>query len=152
MILDYQLTLSSVQAITVSTNSTNTVDAVMAGWGANEEVYARFVINVAYGGTAGSSVTLAIQIAQDTAFGTVNTVVSYLCLASVLTARAIPLCVKLPVAMMTGFLGIGGTTTPPNTLPYRYVRAYYTLGVATTTFTVSCHLVKDVGVTVDKAI
>jgi hypothetical protein len=149
--VDYELRLSNVQAVAASTGSTSYVDMIQSGWGVDDEVYAKFIINVAYGGTAGSSVTFAIQIAQDTAFGTMVDVVTYKCMASTLTAKAIPLVVKLPVAMMTNQLGIsGGDLYQANKLPYRYLQAYYTLGVASTTFSVTCILVKDSAVGIDK--
>lgn len=149
--VDYDLLLSNAQAITASTQSTSYVDAIQAGWGQNEEVYAKFMVTTAYSGTAGNSVTFAVQIAQDTTFATMLTVASAILGSTNLTAKSIPLVVKLPAAMMTGQLGkSGGDIYQPDKLPYRYIRAYYTLGESHTTISVSCMLMKDTQVTIDK--
>jgi hypothetical protein len=141
MYLDYELTLSNAQALTVSTSSTSYVDTVMSGWGADQEVYARFMVTTAFGVTTTSSVTLAIQIAQDTAFGTSVTVVQILKQVQNLTVNSVPLVVKLPADMFKGF---------GSTLPYRYIRAYYTLAAGANTGSISCHLIKDAQTTLDK--
>jgi hypothetical protein len=153
MYIDYDLRISTAQALTVTTSSTSYVDCVQAGWGANDEVYARFMVQTLFAGTAASSVTFAIQIAQDTLFATVLTVVSVQKLASTLTAKSIPLVVKLPVAMITGQTG-GDTLYNALNLPYRYLRAYYTVTVtgSLTAGNITCDLVKDTGVTIDKAV
>jgi len=141
MYIDYELTLSSAQALTGSTTSTNYIDAIKAGWAADDEVYARFMVTTAFGVTTTSSVTLAIQIAQDTAFATALTVVQILKQVGDLSAKAIPLMLKLPASVMTGMLGAN---------PYRYIRASYTLAAGASSGAISCHLVKDPQVTVDK--
>lgn len=154
MYRDYELLLSDKQAITVSTNSTNYIDTLDSGWGHNDEVYARFMVGTAFAGTAASSVTLAIQIAQDTSFASVTTVVSKVILASTLTASKVPLMVKLPAEMATGTLGnqnvIGAGTGM--TLPYRYIRAYYTVAVSgsLTAGTITCEMVMNGATTLDK--
>jgi hypothetical protein len=151
--VDYELLLGNAQAVTASTQTTNYIDAVQAGWAADDELYAKFFITTAYGGTAGSSVTLSIQIAQDTAFGTATEIVSYKCMASVLAAKAVPLVVKLPVGMMVYQLGkSGGDLYQANVLPYRYIRGYYTLAVASTTFSATCTLMKDINTTIDRVL
>jgi hypothetical protein len=154
MYIDYDLRLSNKQDISGaagSPTSTYAVDSIQSGWGHNDEVYARFMIQTAVAASASSSVTFAIQIAQDTAFGTAITAVSVIKNAADLTAKAIPLVVKLPVAMMTGVTG-GDTLYNPNNLPYRYIRAIYTTGTASTAGKVTCDLVYSSAVTIDKAL
>jgi hypothetical protein len=153
MYIDYGLRMSDKQAITVTTSSTSYVDAIQAGWGQDDEVYARFMVTTAFAGTAGATVTIAIQIAQDTAFGTALTVVSSAIASAKLTAKAIPLVAKLPVAMATGATG-GDTLYNPNNLPYRYIRAYYTPVTAypVASLSITCDLVLSSPLTMDKSL
>ena len=155
MYIDYQARLSDKQSLVAAASaitSTYILDTVQAGWGVDDEVYARFQVGTVFAASAASSLTLAIQIAQDTGFATVLTVVSVVKAANGgvgLTANAIPLVVKLPVAMMTGQTG-GDTLYNASGLPYRYIRALYTSTFAITTGTISCSLVKDTQTTIDR--
>ena len=152
MYIDYQLRLSSSQnvgAAAAAFTSTYILDAVQAGWAANDEVYARFMVQTAFAGSAGSSITLAIQIAQDTAFATLVTAVSVIKAATSFTAKMIPLVVKLPVAMMTNQMA-GDTLYSSSTLPYRYIRGLYTTTFALTAGALTVDLVKDTPVTIDR--
>jgi hypothetical protein len=160
MYIDYNARLSDIQNLTnsstsVAATSTYILDTIQAGWGVNDEVYARFQVGTAFAGTAGSTITIALQIAQDTSFSTVLTVVSKACALAKLVKNNIPLVVKLPLEMMTGqtwgdsLYGpmSGGVGT------YRYVRATYTVtGTACnlTAGTISCQFVKDPPVTIDR--
>jgi hypothetical protein len=157
MYIDYNARLSDKQNLTLASvglviTSTYILDTIQAGWGGDDEVYARFQVGTAFGGTAGSSITMALQIAQDTAFASASTVVSKNVSIAKLVANNIPLVVKLPVEMMTGQTG-GDTLYNPNNLPYRYVRAFYT-GVGTNSYvgtgTMSCMLVMSSPVTIDR--
>jgi hypothetical protein len=150
MYIDYDLRLSNAQALTASTQSSSYIDAIQSGWGANDELYARFVVTTAFTGSATGSVTFAIQIAQDTAFASVLTVVTLTKIVSQLTAQAVPLVVKLPVAMMTKQMQ-GDTLYSPNDVPYRYIKAYYTLG-SNAAGSVTCSLVMNTPTTIDKAL
>lgn len=151
MYIDYDLRLSKNQAITGSDTSTYYVDSVQSGWGVNDEVYARFMVQTAFAGSASASVTFSIQISQDTAFTTATNVLSVIKLASGLTLKSIPLVAKLPVAMMLSHAG-GDSLYSPNTLPYRYVRAYYTVAAPVLTGgNITCDLVKDAPVTMDRS-
>jgi hypothetical protein len=156
MYIDYQARLSDKQDLTAAASaitSTYILDTIQSGWGMNDEVYARFQVGTAFTSSAASSLTLAIQIAQDTAFSTVLTVVSKIvgALSTNLVKNNIPLVVKLPVAMMTGQTG-GDTLYNPLNLPYRYVRALYTSTYAITAGTISCQFVYSSPVTIDKAL
>jgi hypothetical protein len=134
MYIDDYLILSDAQALTISTNSTNVVDTLAAGHGHNDMVWAKFQVDTAFAGTAGSSVQMTIQ---TSAAGSTWT---DLCSASVaitaLTAGAVPYAVKLP-------LGVA-----------RYIRAYYTVTVsgALTAGKMDCRLVKDIDVTMDRTL
>jgi hypothetical protein len=84
MYIDYNARLSDKQSCSLasvgnSITSTYILDTIQAGWGANDEVYARFQVGTVFSGTANSSLTIALQIAQDAAFGTLTTVVSKNC-------------------------------------------------------------------------
>ena len=155
MYIDYQARLSDKQSLIAAASaitSTYILDTIQAGWAADDEVYARFQVGTAIAGSAASSLTLAIQIAQDTGFATVLTVVSKVIAAGGgIVANNIPLVVKLPVAMMTGQTG-GDTLYNATGLPYRYVRALYTSTFALTAGTISCQLVKDTPTTIDRAL
>lgn len=155
MYIDYQARLSNLQSLVsaaASLTSTYILDTIQAGWAADDEVYARFQIGTACAGSAECSVTIAVQIAQDTAFASVISAVSYVTNATTkLVANNIPLVVKLPVAMMSGAM-TGDTLYSPSRLPYRYVRALYTLTHALTAGTISCMFVKDTNVTIDRAL
>ena len=155
MYIDYNARLSDKQSLVAAASamtSTYIFDTIQAGWAANDEVYARFQVGTAIAGSAASSLTLAIQIAQDTAFATLITVVSKVVAAGGgIVANTIPLVVKLPVAMMTGQTG-GDTLYNANNLPYRYVRALYTSTFALTAGTISCQLVLDSPTTIDRAL
>ena len=162
MYIDYDARLSDKQDLTnasatIASTSTYYLDAVQSGWGADDEVYARFQVGTAFAGTAGSSITIALQIAQDTAFATVTTVVSKT-IAGVakLPKNNIPLVVKLPVEMMS-FQTQGDTlySQAANTGlgPYRYLRATYQVtgtNCALTAGTITCVLVKNPPVTIDR--
>jgi hypothetical protein len=155
MYIDYDLRISNGQALTVTTSSTSYIDAIQAGWGADAEVYARFMIGTAIAGTAASSITFAIQIAQDTAFATVLTVVTVSKYVAQMTAKSIPLVVKLPVAMMTGQIQgdtLYSSSAATGYLPYRYVRANYTVTVSgsLTGGTVYCDFVMAEPTTIDR--
>ena len=80
MYIDYQAYLSTRQDLTAAAPATATstyiLDTIQSGWGANDEIYARFQVGTAFAGSAASSMTIAIQIAQDTGFATAITVVS----------------------------------------------------------------------------
>jgi len=156
MYIDYQARLSDKQDLTAAASaitSTYILDTLQSGWGSDNEVYARFQVGTAFTCSAASSLTIAIQIAQDTAFATLVTVVSKVigALATNLVKNNIPLVVKLPVQMMTGQTG-GDTLYNANNLPYRYVRVLYTSTFAITAGTISCQLVKDTQTTIDKAL
>lgn len=150
MFIDYDLRLSNAQALTASTQSSYYIDSIQSGWAANDELYARFQVSTAFTGSATGSVTFAIQIAQDTAFASVLTVVSVVKIVSQLTLGTIPLVVKLPVAMMTKQMQ-GDTLYSPNDVPYRYVKAYYTLG-SNAAGSVTCNLVMSTPTTIDKSL
>lgn len=160
MYIDYQARLSDKQDLTAAASaitSTYILDTLQAGWAANDEVYARFQIGTAFACSAASSLTLAIQIAQDTAFATLLTVVTKTigALATNLVKNNIPLVVKLPVEMMTYHLQ--GDTLYSNSATtgiktYRYVRALYTSTFAITAGTISCQLVMNSPTTVDRAL
>jgi hypothetical protein len=152
MYLDYQLRLSSSQSVgsaAAGHTSTYFIDAIQSGWGHDEELYARFMVQTAFAGSAGSSITLAIQIAQDTAFATVITVISVVKAATSLTAKMIPLVAKLPVAMMTGQTG-GDTLYNSTGLPYRYIRGLYTTTFALSAGALTVDLVKSSVTTIDR--
>jgi hypothetical protein len=154
MYIDYQARLSDVQSLIAAApaaiTSTYILDTVQAGWGANDEIYARFQVGTAFAGSSASSITIAIQIAQDTAFATVINVVSVTKAATAaLTLNSIPLVVKLPVAMMTNQMA-GDTLYSANRLPYRYVRALYTSTFGYTAGTISCLLVTNTPTTIDR--
>lgn len=159
MYIDFQAYLSTRQSLSLASvgltiTSTFILDTLQAGWGANDEVYARFQVGTAFTGTAGSSITIGVQIAQDTGFSTISTVVSKNVSIAKLVANNIPLVVKLPVEMMAGQTG-GDTLYNPNNVPYRYVRAFYT-GVGSNSYvgtgTMSCMLVLNSPVTIDRAL
>ena len=140
MYIDDFLVLSDAQAITLTTDSTNYIDTLAAGWAENDEVYAKFQVDTLFAGTAGTTIQLAIQIAQDVAFATLITVATYnLALASA-TAGAVPFIVKLPSNLVT--------------TGYRYIRAYYTVTTSgsLTAGKIDCRLVKDVDVLLNKVL
>ena len=155
MYIDYQARLSDKQSLAgaaAAITSTYILDTIQAGWGADDEVYARFQVGTLFAASAACSVTIAIQIAQDTGFATVLTVVSVIKAGNAgvgMTANAIPLVAKLPVAMMTGAM-YGDSLYSSGLLPYRYVRALYTSTYAITAGTISCMFVKDTNVTIDR--
>jgi hypothetical protein len=155
MYIDYDARLSDKQDLTAAASaltSTYYLDAVQAGWGQNDEVYARFQVGTAFTCSAAASLTLAIQIAQDTAFATALTAVTYTvgALATNLVKNNIPLVVKLPVKMMTNQTG-GDTLYNANNVTYRYVRALYTSTYAITAGTISCQFVLNTPTTIDRA-
>jgi hypothetical protein len=162
MYIDYDARLSDKQDLTnasstVSSTSTYYLDTLQAGWGANDEVYARFQVGTAFAGTAASSLTIAIQIAQDTAFSTVLTAATTtISTVAKLPKNNIPFVVKLPVAMMTGQTqgdSLYTNSATSGNLPYRYVRATYQVtgtGCALTAGTISCMLVMNPPVTIDR--
>ena len=156
MYIDYQARLSDKQDLTAAASamtSTYILDTVQAGFGVDDEVYARFQVGTAFTCSAAASLTLAIQIAQDTAFATLLTVVTKTigALATNLPKNNIPLVVKLPVQMMTGQTG-GDTLYNPNNVTYRYVRALYTSTFAITAGTISCQFVKNSPTTIDRSL
>ena len=142
MIIDKNLVLSDAQTITVTTNSTNIVDTIAAGFAFNDEVWAQFLVDTLFAaGTAGTTLVLALQMAQDTAFATVSTILSKtLSAAAVATWGAAGKCYnfKLP--------------TDVATLDYRYLRALYTVTNAFSAGKIDCRLVKDIDITMDKVL
>jgi hypothetical protein len=155
MYIDYQARLSDKQSLVAAASaitSTYILDTIQSGWGADDEVYARFQVGTVFAASAASSLTLAIQIAQDTGFATLITCATKVLAANGgvgMTANAIPWVVKLPVSMMTGQTG-GDTLYNASGLPYRYLRVLYTSTFAIITGTISCQLVKDTPVTIDR--
>ena len=158
MYIDYNARLSDKQSLVAAASaitSTYILDTIQAGWAANDEVYARFQVGTAFACSAASSLTLAIQIAQDAGFATLLTVVTKTigALATNLVKNNIPLVVKLPVEMMT--LQLQGDTlysssATTGALPYRYVRALYTSTFAITAGTISCAFVLNNPTTIDR--
>ena len=113
------------------------------------------MIGTAIAGTAASSITFAIQIAQDTAFATTLTVISVSKYVAQMPAKSIPLVAKLPIAMMTGQIQgdtLYTTSATSGYLPYRYIRAYYTVTVSGSISggTVYCDLVLSSPSTIDR--
>jgi hypothetical protein len=164
MYIDYQARLSDKQDLTNSSvggtaTSTYILDTLQAGWGQNDEVYVRFQVGTAFAGTATSSVTFGIQIAQDTAFASATTVIQKtVSTVAKLPKNNIPLVAKLPMEMMTNTLQ-GDTLYAPTTvngnLTYRYVRAIYQVtgtGCNLTAGTISCQFVIGSPTTIDKAL
>ena len=132
MYRDDFMDLSDAQAITVTTDSTNYIDTLAAGWAEDEEMYVKFQINTAFVGTTAATLQMAIQIAQDTAFATVLTVLFINATTASLPAGAV-WAVKLPSALVTK--------------GYRYIRAYYTVtGNTYTAGKIDAALCKDVDV------
>jgi hypothetical protein len=155
MYIDYQARLSDKQSLVAAGSaitSTYILDTIQSGWGHNDEVYARFQVGTAFVATAACSLTLAIQIAQDTAFASLLTVVSKTQACHGIAKNSLPLVVKLPVAMMTNQLAGDSLYGPSNQLPYRYVRALYTTTDGVSTGTMSCILVLAAQTTVDRAL
>lgn len=132
MILDKQLVLSDAQAITGSTNSTDYVDSLAAGTGYNSEVYVQFLVDTVFGGTAGSTVALAIQTAQDSAFATLvqNIVVATPTIAALVAGYNVSM--KIPP--------VAG----------RYIRAYYTVTGTVASGNIDARLALDIDITMDR--
>ena len=114
MMLDYNLVLSDAQAITVTATSTNILDMVATGFAHNDELWAQWLVDTVFAGTAGTTLDLSIQIAQDSAFATVIT----LLLGSVTH-------VSVSLGLAAGY--VFSYKLPPaiRRAGYRYLRGYY---------------------------
>jgi hypothetical protein len=139
--LDAFLLLDDAATLRVTGASSNYIDSLAAGWGADDELYAKFQVDESFAGTVGATIKFAIQIATDTAFATVKTVVTSDSFTHAqLTAGKTMWAVKLPADMMTN--------------GYRYIRAYNTCALpgSITAGKITCALVKDVDITMDKVL
>ena len=132
MYVDDFLLLSSAQAFTSSTNSTNLIDSLAAGDAIEANPILHILVNTAFAGSA-SSVQFALQSSSDNS--TWVNLCSITKAYSALTAKEV-LNLQIP---------------PGKAL--RYLRAYYTITTGTVSAgAVTAFLAKDVDVTMDKTL
>jgi hypothetical protein len=145
MYLDSNIMLMDAQSITLaattSASSTYYIDMLSTGYGYNDEVYVEFLTDAAWSVTASASVTLILEFAADAAFATASEIVSQR---------------QLQQNMATGSLLIYAQKLPASIykrdtagVAYRYLRAKIQSTVGSSG-TLSCLLVKDIDMTIDK--
>ncbi len=140
MIIDYNLVLSDAQDISGAAGSdasTSYLDQLAAGDAIGDGCWAQFLIDTAFAGTAGSSITFALQTDDNASFTSPTTVMTRSMDITELTAGVVPICAQLPLH--------------PNGMQ-RYIRGYYTSTAALSAGKVDLRIVKDVDKTLDKVL
>ena len=145
MYLDDFLYLSNAQALTMvattNVSSTYYIDMLSTGYGHNDALYVQFLTNTAFSVTAAASITFFLQIAADTSFATVSTIVEQRqIMQQMATTAQVIYTQKLPMTIFK---------RDPAGVGYRYMRAQYqcTTGASGN---LDVLLLKDVDMTLDK--
>lgn len=147
MYIDSNIMLMDAQSLTLvattSASSTYYIDMLSTGFGHNDELYVQFLTDAAWTVTASASVTFILEFAADSSFATASEIV---------TQR------QLQQSMATGSLVIYTRKLPadiykkdPAGVAYRYLRAKVQSTVGSNG-TLSCLLVKDIDMTMDKVL